>query len=175
MFPFRRFTLFLCFFAGPALFSMTGARAGEPSPIATHGEWSAYVFEENGGKVCYMAARPKEEKGEYRKRGDVFAHITHRPANGAKDVFSYLAGYAYQKDSRVSLKIDGKTFDLFTDGETAWAEDSETDSAIASAIRRGSRMVVVGTSSRGTVTTDSFSLKGSTKAYESISRACAMR
>lgn len=162
-------------FIGWSVLSAPAARADEPRPIATHGEWSAYVFEENGGKVCYMAARPKSDEGDYQKRGDIFAHITHRPGSGAKDVFSYLAGYAYKKDSRVTLKIDGKSFDLFTDGETAWADDSVTDSAISRAIRGGSRMVVAGTSSRGTPTTDTFSLKGSSKAYEVISRECAVR
>lgn len=171
----RFLPVFLSVLAVVVMVFAASAQAGEPRPIATHGEWSAYVFEENGGKVCYMAAQPKTEKGDYQRRGEVFAHITHRPANGAKDVFSYLAGYGYKKDSRVTLKIDGRSFDLFTDGETAWADDSDTDSAIARAIRAGSRMVVTGTSSRGTLTTDTFSLKGSSKAYESISRECAVR
>lgn len=160
---------------GTSGFLAAPAYASEPRPIATHGEWSAYVFEESGGKVCYMAARPKSDEGDYQKRGDIFAHITHRPASGVKDVFSYLAGYTYKKDSRVTLKIDGKSFGLFTDGETAWADDSATDSAISRAIRGGSRMVVAGTSSRGTPTTDTFSLKGSSKAYDLISRECATR
>lgn len=171
----RFLSVFASVLMGGLLAFSPSARAEEPRLMATHGEWSAYVFEENGGKVCYMAAQPKNEKGDYQKRGDVFAHITHRPGSGAKDVFSYLAGYGYKKDSRVSVKIDGRTFDLFTDGETAWADDSQTDSAIARAIRGGSQMVVTGTSSRGTLTTDTFSLKGSSKAYEKISRECAVR
>ncbi len=165
----------VCVLISGLFLGVSSARADEPRLVATQGEWSAYVFEENGGKVCYMAARPKSDEGDYQKRGDIFAHITHRPGSGAKDVFSYLAGYTYKRDSRVAVKIDGKSFDLFTDGETAWAEDSATDAAMSRAIRGGSRMVVTGTSSRGTPTTDSFSLKGSSKAYEIISRECALR
>jgi hypothetical protein len=54
----------------------------------------------------------------------------------------------------------------------AWAPDTAQDNAITEAIKTGSSMVVKGTSSRGTVTTDTFSLSGSSKAYEAISTEC---
>jgi hypothetical protein len=37
---------------------------------------------------------------------------------------------------------------------------------------KGAAMVVVGTSERGTKTTDTYSLKGFTAAYGAISKAC---
>jgi hypothetical protein len=54
----------------------------------------------------------------------------------------------------------------------AWAADGAADLALSQAVRNGSKMVVTGESSRGTKTTDTYSLKGSTKAYEAISKAC---
>ena len=41
-------------------------------------------------------------------------------------------------------------------------------------MKKGNRMVVKGTSSRGTLTTDTFSLKGFTKAYGAIGKACGL-
>lgn len=148
------------------------AFAGQPRLMATHGDWEVYVFFEDGNKVCYMASQPKLQQGDYTKRGDAFALITYRPAENTKDVFSYIAGYTYKTGSEATVTIDGADYVLFTQDETAWAPDSETDLKLARAIRDGSKMVVKGTSSRGTLTTDTFSLKGSGKAYELVSREC---
>lgn len=143
--------------------------------LGIFGKWSAHVFMEDGHKVCYMASRPTEEQGKYTRRGDVYALITHRPAEGSKNVFSYITGYTYKPGSDVTVTVDGKKFTLFTQDETAWTPDAATDNALANAIRKGSNMVVKGTSSRGTVTTDTFSLKGSGAAHDAISRECGIK
>jgi hypothetical protein len=150
------------------------AYASEQKEIGKFGNWSAYVFEENGGKVCYMAAKPTKAVGKYSKRGDVVAMITHRPAEGTKNVFSYMSGYGYKKGSDVTLSIDSKKFTLFTQNDMAWAADAGADGNIAEAIKKGSKMVVKGVSGKGTATTDTYSLKGSTKAYEAITTACGL-
>lgn len=148
------------------------AHASEPRLVGTFGDWSAYVFTENGNKVCYMASQPKSDVGNYTKRGDIFALITHRPAEKTKDVFSYIAGYPYKSESEVTILVNGRTFKLFTQDETAWTPDAESDTALGLAIRKGSKMVVKGTSKRGTLTTDTYSLKGSGDAYKKISQEC---
>ncbi len=149
------------------------ASAGEPRLVASHGDWDAYVFIENGNKVCYMASKPKKEEGKYSRRGDIYALITHRPSEGTKDVFSYITGYTYKRGSEATIDIDGKKYSLFTQDDTAWAPDAETDKTLAKAMQAGSRMIIRGTSTRGTLTKDTFSLNGSTKAYERISKECS--
>lgn len=148
--------------------------ASEPRLLGTHGDWAAYGFTEGGNKVCYMASQPKTAVGNYTQRGDVFALITHRPAEGTRNVFSYITGYPYQAGSEVTIDIDGRKFKLFTQDDTAWTPDAAGDSALAAAIQKGSKMVVKGTSKRGTLTTDTFSLKGSGKAYDMISKECGL-
>ncbi len=150
------------------------AHASGTKRIGTFGAWEAYEFVENGNKVCYMASEPEDAKGDYNKRGEVFAMVTHRPAEGTKDVFSYVTGYTYKSGSDVTVKVNGRSFGLFTQDDTAWAPDAATDGQIVEAIRKGSKMVVKGTSSRGTLTTDTFSLKGSGAAHDAITKACGM-
>ncbi len=162
-----------CLFALTLIFAFD-ARASEQKELGRFGVWTAYVFDENGGKVCYMAARPDKAEGKYAKRGEVVAMITHRPGEGTKNVFSYMSGYGYKKGSTVDLSVDGKNFALFTQNDMAWAADANADSALSQAIQKGSKMVVKGVSSRDTQTKDSFNLKGSTKAYEAISKACGL-
>lgn len=165
-------TLYLTLLAFCVMFTPFQAFAGQPRLLATHGDWEVYVFFEDGHKVCYMASQPKFKEGNYTKRGEPFALITHRPAENTSDVFSYITGYGYKAGSEANVSIDGDDFALFTQDETAWAPDPETDRKLAKAIRDGSKMVVTGTSSRGTLTTDTFSLSGSSKAYERISSEC---
>ncbi|MCB1532781.1 MAG: hypothetical protein KDJ35_07920 [Alphaproteobacteria bacterium] len=148
------------------------AQAAEPRLMGTYGDWMAYIFSENGNKVCYMASKPKKDEGNYSQRGDIFALITHRPAEGTKDVFSYITGYSYKAGSEVNIEVNGKRFVLFTQDDTAWTPDSDTDSRLAEAIRAGSDMIVRGTSSRGTATKDTFGLKGSSAAYDKITSEC---
>ena len=148
------------------------ALAGQPRLMATYSDWEVYVFFEDNNKVCYMASQPKLKEGKYTKRGEPFALITHRPADNTRDVFSYITGYSYKAASEANVRIDEQEFVLFTQDDTAWGPDVETDRRLARAIREGSKMVVKGVSSRGTETTDTFSLAGSGKAYERMSEEC---
>lgn len=168
-----RNTLLLTIFALITL-NAASAKASEPRLIGTFGDWSAYAFTENGNKVCYMASQPKTAVGNYTQRGDIFALITHRPAEKTKDVFSYITGYPYKPGSEVTIETNGRTYKLFTQDDTAWAADAAADNALSYAIREGSKMVVKGTSKRGTLTTDTFGLSGSTKAYQKISEECGI-
>lgn len=165
---------FLVPFLSVFLIFASSAQASEPRLMGTYEDWSAYMFVEGGNKVCYMASQPKLEEGDYTSRGKIFALITHRPAEGTKDVFSYISGYPYKSGSDVNVTIGGSRYTLFTQDDTAWAPDSAADHQLSEAIRSGSNMVVKGTSSRGTATTDTFSLKGSSKAYETITKECGV-
>lgn len=166
--------IFISFFALSFLIFSSSVQANEPRLIGTYGAWSAYVFNEDGGKVCYMAAEPESAKGNYTKRGEIFALITHRPKENTKNVFSYITGYTYKKGSSVNIRANSQSFSLFTQNDTAWTPDAATDNKLADSIRKGSKMIVKGTSSRGTLTTDTFSLSGSGKAHDAINQACGM-
>lgn len=157
---------------GLSLAAPVAVQAQEPVTQGSFGKWTAYTLSEGGGTVCYMAAQPDKAEGRYNRRGEIFALITHRPAEGTKNVFSYIAGYEYKVGSDVKLTIDGQSFTLFSQDDTAWAPDAATDEKIANAIRKGSKMVVKGVSTRGTETVDTFSLKGSGSAHDAINAAC---
>lgn len=162
------------------LFVCCTAEAAEPKHLGTFGNWSAYQILEKGQKACYMLSFPTKEEGNYTKRGRVYMLVTHRPACKALNVVSFHAGYGFKNGQEVTVKIEGrhkkKSFTLFTEGETAWAADSKTDQAITTGLAQwGQKMVVHGRSARGTKTTDTYSLKGSLKALQTISRACGVR
>lgn len=154
-------------------FSAVSAVAQDVTVIGTHGKWTAYTYTENKQTVCYIAAKPEKSEGKYASRSEVLMLVTHRPGEKAFDVISVVAGYAYKPDTDALITIGSAKFDLFTTGsDRAWARDSKTDRSIAQAMIKGNAAVVRGTSSRGTLTTDTFSLSGFTAAYKAINDAC---
>lgn len=155
------------------LLSAAPAFAAAPKLLATNGSWETYAVDEGGAKVCYMASEPSQDKGDYTRRGRIIALITNRPAEGTRNVFSYIAGYPYKPGSDATLKIGEKTFTLFTQDDTAWAPDAAIDDQITAAMRGGTTMVVKGVSSRGTATVDTFNLKGSGAAHDALTKECA--
>lgn len=152
--------------------SLAHAESTEPKLIGTYGDWSAYSFSEGDKNVCYILSTPKKAVGNYKKRGEIFALVTHRPAEKTRNVFSIMAGYAYKSDSPVNVAIDGQKFVLFSHNDSAWAPDTATDNRLATAMRKGKTMTVTGASSKGTSTTDTYGLKGTTAAFDAINKAC---
>jgi len=151
------------------------AMAESAKLISSHSDWEAYLEAEGGKKVCYVGSKPKKESGKYRKRGDTYVLITHRPAENSVNVVSISAGYTYQPASEVDVAIGDHKFRLFTDGDYAFAYDTKTDGDLVQAMVKGAQMTVKGTSNRGTVTNDVYSLKGFTAAYKAIGQACGVK
>ncbi len=153
------------------------AEAAEAEVIDNFQDWTAFAETEGGKnkKVCYMASAPQKAEGKYRKRDDPYVLVTRRPAEKGVGVFSVRAGYTYKKDSEVEVNIDGQRFTLFTDAGQAWARDTKTDRALVRAMKGGLTMIVAGISTRGTLTTDTYSLNGFTAAYDAITKACGVK
>ena len=143
--------------------------------VKTINNWSAFGPSPGKNKVCYIASAPIKEKGNYKRRDDTYVLVSHRPTEKKRDIFELRAGYTYKKNSKVVLNIDGQKYELFTSRGTAWAKTSKIDQKIARAMKRGHKMTVTGTSSRGTKTFDTYSLKGFTAAYNTIGVNCKNR
>lgn len=144
----------------------------EPKLLGTFGDWSAYSFQEEGNPVCYILSSPKKAVGNYKKRGEIFALVTNRPAEKSFDVFSVMSGYDYKNDSTVTVTIDKQKFVLFSHNDSAWTPDAATDARIAKAIQKGKTMTITGSSSKGTTTTDTYGLKGTGAAFDMMNKTC---
>ena len=158
--------LLVCVLAG------LGAPASAGTSLSKHGDWGAFTDRESGKLVCYMGAVPTKSRGKYTTRGRTFLLITHRPAEQSKNVISLQAGYTFKKTSEVELAIGETRFKLFTDGQWAFAADTATDNELVKSMIGGAALIVSGLSSRGTQTTDTYSLKGFTAALKAIGKAC---
>ena len=148
------------------------AQGNEPILLGESGEWAAYTYKAADTKVCYASSRPKSSEPKSAKRDPIFFLVTHMPGRKVKGEVSTIIGYPFKKDTTVELKVDQAAFELFTNADGAWADTAATEQKIVTAMKSGAALTVKGTSWRGTVTTDTYSLKGLTAAMAKIDQAC---
>ena len=103
---------------------------------------------------------------------DPTVYIMRGAVTNGRDEPSVRAGYTYQDGSSVTISIGSETFTLFTDKDGAWVADAGPERQLVDAMRRGASMIVKGTSARGNLTTDTYSLSGVTAATKRISELC---
>ncbi|MDY0008166.1 MAG: invasion associated locus B family protein [Bdellovibrionales bacterium] len=170
---------------GFAALLMSGAAMAstQTQSLGAFGDWKAHSFVDGGGKVCFMTSEPQKSEANVKgvNRGKIAFFVTHWAADKTKNVISVSMGYPLKEGTPVTVTVDGKTFALATnlsnkpeEAEMAWAADQATDDALAAALQKGSRLVVKGTSRRGTLTTDTYSLKGTGASYRAISQDCGV-
>ena len=142
-------------------------------------KWCAGEYKKNETKSCIMISTPIDEKGEpsYKNRGEVVATIYHIPSEYNTGVVYITTGYTYKKDTIVTLKIDKKKEHEFNviENDSAFSDDENVDKQLIVEMKKGNKMKVIGFSSRGTKTTDSYSLAGFSAAYTYISNLCNVK
>ncbi|WP_435257503.1 invasion associated locus B family protein [Thioclava sp. FR2] len=144
--------------------------------VATKTDWS--VFTEANPKECWGVSKPKETVNSRNgqpvsvRRGDILLFVTFRPGAGANGEISFTGGYPFAKGSVVKVDIDGKSFELFSDGEWAWPGSAAADAELLGAMKRGTTAILSAQSGRGTETKDTFSLRGFTAAMEEAEARC---
>ncbi len=157
----------------------TGAVAQDSeSRVGANTAWS--VFEESGSGECWAVSAPTEstvtQDGRLvsARRGTILMFVSYwKGEGGGAGQVSFAAGYPFRDGSTVAMTIGSANFELFTDGETAWSRSPpEDDAKIIAAMKRGAKAVVVGFSSRGKRTEDSFSLLGFTASVDDAQKRC---
>lgn len=147
-----------------------------PTSIGTFNAWSAYVSNGADGKTCFAASQPQNSKYSrpVSSRGDTFFMITTIPSKNIKNEASTIIGFPFKAGSDVTADVDGTKYKMFFNdakGETAWSVP-DTEPALVEAMKKGTKLSVVSTSSRGTDVTDSYSLSGVTAALDAVAKEC---
>jgi hypothetical protein len=148
------------------------AIAQETKFLGEFGNWEAFKEFSEGKTVCYMGAQPTKSLGKYKKRDDTYVLVTHRPAEKSFGVISVHAGYDFLKGSEATITINTNIFSFFTDAGHAFSYDKKNDISLIQAMISGAYMIIKGISSRGTKTTDTYSLRGVSAAWKAINIAC---
>ena len=152
--------------------------AATPEKIATFRYWRVYQLGSGVNKVCYMLSEPVEKLPRNVRRGKIYFSIMHHPANGVRNEASVSVGYPFSAKSNPYARIGTDSFDfdsgvqMEADPSWAWLRNPANHDRLIDMMKRGNQLVFKGTSARGTLTTDTYSLLGFSKALARLNLAC---
>lgn len=164
--------------AGAIAFTATVALAQDESTNRVNAETDWSVFIEDNPTQCWIVSMPSETVNTREgrvvsvRRGEILMFVSFWPGQERLGEVSFTGGYPFAPGSTVSMEIGSSTFELFTEGEMAWAASPQDDDRIITAMKRGSEATLTARSSRGTQTQDTFSLLGFTAAVEDAETRC---
>ena len=157
--------------APPAAAAAGGA---EPTLIGQYGTWGAYTATPGGKKVCFALAKPSASKTNppNRPRDPAYAFISTRPAERVINEVSIMIGYTLKPGSESTLEVGGASYAMYTQGDGLWIKNAAEEERMVDAMRKAADVTVKGISSKGTETTDTFSLKGLSQALDRLAQDC---
>jgi hypothetical protein len=159
------FGLALACFAGPA-------QAQSVQEIGTFKDWAAYSASEGAGAVCFAMSKPSSVDPSPDGYTQAYLYLTHRPAENVSNELNLVAGFDFAPDQPATLTVGGKSFDLFTQKDSAWLLDASQTDNLAGAMRAGQTVVIQGTTDKGILVAETFSLSGATAASKAIDSGC---
>jgi hypothetical protein len=159
--------------SAPAQSSGGSAPAGgAASNIGTFKTWTAWKSTDANGPICYISSEPQATLPAGVKRDPIHFLVINRKGLGTKNEVQTLIGYSYNAKPNASAAIDGKTYPMVTEGSAAWLASAGDEGGFVAAMKKGTSLLVKGTSARGTATTDTYALAGVTAAMTAIDDAC---
>jgi hypothetical protein len=121
---------------------------------------------------CYIGSLPiKSDLSETKKRGDNYI-LVYKIIGSDENIVQVEAGYQYNLDKDIVVKIDNTSFKFYStedSSDTAW---TDSDEKVIYAMKKGLELVLTGQSTRGTITNDTYTLKGFTSAINKLNKDC---
>jgi hypothetical protein len=139
--------------------------------LKKYNHWSSYVST-SAPTVCFVVSTPTSKAPKGVNRDPVYFYITRYPSEGIKHEISVKMGYPFSPGARVKVTVGSTSFNLYTKNEGAFVDTRAQEDQLVAAMKAGSAMTITGTSSRGTKTTDKYSLSGVTDALKSLDSGC---
>ncbi|MEM9320053.1 MAG: invasion associated locus B family protein [Pseudomonadota bacterium] len=144
--------------------------------VSQETDWT--VFVEDNPSQCWAVSAPTETVNTRDgrvvgvDRGDILLFVSFWPDENRSGEVSFRGGYTFEPGSTVNVQIGQSRFQLYTEGEVAWAASEAEDAEIITAMKRGVEAVLTALSNRGTTTQDTVSLLGFTAAVEDAETRC---
>jgi hypothetical protein len=158
--------------AAPAAPSAGGA--AQPTLIGQYGDWGAYTATPSGKKVCFALSKPVNSSTvpPNRPRDPAYMFVSTRPAEKVKDEVSVIFGYGLKPNSDANVEVAGGNYAMNTLADGAWVKNAAEEPKLVETMRKGQDLTVKGTSAKGTVSTDVYSLKGLSLALDKVGQEC---
>ncbi len=158
-------------FALSACLAAASAQTG-PTLLGTHDAWEAYKNTDGRGTVCWAVTQPQSKEPATAKRDPIYFIITTWPKQKINNEPSVVIGYQFKDASQATVEVGSDKFNFFTKADGAWLQDKAEEQRLIAAMRGAGEMTVKGISKRGTLTTDTYSLKGLSVALDKVTEGC---
>jgi hypothetical protein len=161
-------TTIISLFAGiaPAI-----AQSG-PTLLGTFDAWEAYKNTDARGTVCWAVTQPQTKEPATAKRDPIYFIITTWPKQNIANEPSIVIGYPFKDGGQATVEVGSDKFNFFTKADGAWLQSKPDEQRLITAMRASGEMTVKGMSKRGTLTTDTYSLKGISLALDKVTEGC---
>lgn len=158
--------------AAPA--ALPGPGGAQPTLLGQYGDWGAYTATPGGKKICFALAKPTSSSTSppNRPRDPAYMFVSTRPAEKVRDEVSIIFGYGLKPNSDANIEVAGGGYTMYTQGDGAWVKNAAEEPKLVETMRKGQNLTVKGTSTRGTVSTDIYSLKGLSLALDKVAQEC---
>ena len=157
-----------CYF----VFGTSGAEENLKS-LGKFKDWESFILSKEGNKICFAQSIPVVRAPKKFKRDPSRLFISFRPVENIKNEVSVTNGYEFKQKAPVTAKSGKKVYDLFSKGRFAWVVDNKDETKLIITMKKASRLMIIGSSDKGTQTTDHYSMMGFTKAYNSAKKSCS--
>jgi invasion protein IalB len=150
------------------------AVGSQPKLLGQYGDWGAYTAAPDGRKVCFSLAKPKSSTTTPagRKRDPAYVFISTRPSENVRNEISVIVGYPFRQSSDATAEVGATKFAMYTQNDGAWIKNVAEEARLIEAMRKGADLTIRGTSSRGTQSSDVYSLKGLAQAMDRVAQEC---
>src|SRR5262245_5549124 len=142
--------------------------------LGQFGDWGAYRATPGGKKICFALSKPTSTVSEPsgRNRDPSYAFVSTRPSEKVKNEISVIVGYEQKAGQDASAAIGSARYAMYTQKDGAWIKNAAEEVQMVETMRKGSDLVVKSESSKGTKTTDTYSLKGIGQALDKVAEEC---
>jgi hypothetical protein len=144
----------------------------KPSLIDRAGDWEAYAAVSGKSRTCYALGKPKERKPEL-KRDQAYLFVSTRPGESVNNEVSIIMGFDVKPNSTPTAQIGTASYELVAKGSNLWLANIAKNDQFVEAMRKGAALIVKAPSTRGNVTTDTYSLKGISQALDRVGKECS--
>ncbi len=132
------------------------------------GKWN-YVKEND---YCFIGSSPiSSDIPVGKKRGKTYV-LVYRINRNPDAIVQIEAGYPYDQNKIVEVKIDKTLYKFSSEEETPETAWTDKDKEVIYAMKKGIELTIFGISSRGTKTIDTYTLNGFTSAYNKLINDC---
>ena len=168
------------------LFTATALCMGASAPamaepanlLGVFGNWSAFSSGTGSSLTCYALSKPRATQPRAAKRGSIYLMVSDWPIRKVKAEPQIVYGYQAKEGGTAALGVGPEKFSFFIrnngkDG-SAWLQQLNDNPRLVSAMSGGVSAVASGVSSKGTKTSDTYSLSGFNDAMAKVHAACNM-